>query len=109
MEEFLIGKGKTKMRKLTKDTYDDLLISLKKGKSPDIIGSQVEHFILCTNKNRTQNDDVHQRDTRKYEIIQQPGPTAIAERWDNHPQSTDSGFVLVTFLPGFHPVATTAI
>ena len=81
------------MRKLTKDTYDDLLKSLEKGKSPDIMGSQVEHFILCTNKNRTQNDDVHQRDTRKYEIIQQPGfhpvaPTAIAERWDNHPQST---------------------
>ena len=30
---------------MTKDTFDKLLKTLAKGKSPDIAGCQVEHFI----------------------------------------------------------------
>ena len=42
IEEFLIGRGKTKVRKLNDISYDALLKSLAKGKSPNIMGSQVE-------------------------------------------------------------------
>ena len=47
MEEFLVGKDTTKVKKLTMKTYDNLLKSLSKGKSPDIMGSQVEHFLYA--------------------------------------------------------------
>ena len=53
MEEFLIGKGQTQVKPLTYNTYNDLLKQLAKGKSPDISGSQVEHFLYAPTQIKT--------------------------------------------------------